>query len=177
MTTEEWRSIRGFEGVYEVSNRGRVRGLDRVLSDGRRYPGRMLALKTSKSGHINVRLCNGGVHVWAWVHRLVLDAFVGPAPAGMVGAHNNGVPNDNRPENLRWDTHSGNDADKIIHGTMTNGHRNGNSKLTELDVILIHHQNSAGRLGRDIASDLGVTPANVSSILRRKTWKHIEAPK
>jgi DNA-binding MarR family transcriptional regulator len=60
---------------------------------------------------------------------------------------------------------------------MTNGHRNGNSKLTELDVILIHHQNSAGRLGRDIASDLGVTPANVSSILRRKTWKHIEVPK
>ncbi|MFG1349050.1 NUMOD4 motif-containing HNH endonuclease [Xanthobacter autotrophicus] len=176
MSIEEWRAIRGFEGLYEVSNHGRVRGLDRVLSDGRRYPGHVLALKTSKSGHINVRLCKGGAHLWAWVHRLVLDAFVGPAPVGMVCAHNNGIPNDNRPENLRWDTPSGNDADKIIHGTMTIGQRNGNSKLTERDVLLVHEQNRDGRLGRDIASDLGVTPANVSSILRRKTWKHIGAP-
>lgn len=52
----------------------------------------------------------------AAVHRMVLEAFVGPCPDGMQGCHWNGEPADNRVENLRWDTPRSNMADKLRHG-------------------------------------------------------------
>jgi len=51
------------------------------------------------------------------VHRLVLEAFIGPAPKGTICCHNDGDPTNNRLENLRWDTHSSNTRDAIRHGT------------------------------------------------------------
>lgn len=51
------------------------------------------------------------------VHRLVLEAFIGPCPDGMVGCHTDGDPLNNRLDNLRWDTPSNNNRDKRAHGT------------------------------------------------------------
>ena len=97
----------GFEDTYRVSDRGRVWSSLR----GGRYlrPGRM-----SAGGHVSVMLGRkGGSHC---VHKLVLTAFVGPAPKGMEARHLNGVPDDNRwPENLKWDTRSNNAQDKKWH--------------------------------------------------------------
>ncbi|MGH8035083.1 MAG: HNH endonuclease signature motif containing protein, partial [Lysobacterales bacterium] len=51
------------------------------------------------------------------VHRLVLEAFVGPCPDGMVGCHNDGDTRNNRLSNRRWDTPGSNNRDKQVHGT------------------------------------------------------------
>jgi hypothetical protein len=51
------------------------------------------------------------------VHQLVLEAFVGPRPRGMESCHNNGNQTDNRLVNLRWDTKSENNLDRVRHGT------------------------------------------------------------
>lgn len=67
------------------------------------------------------------------VHRLVLEAFVGPKPAGLQACHANGIRTDNRPCNLRWDTYAGNLADRDRHGSVK-GERNGRAKLTAKDV-------------------------------------------
>lgn len=171
--TEVWKPIPSFEGFYEISNIGRVRSVDRVLSHGRSRRGIMLKTKISQSGHINARLCKNGAHHWKWVHRLVLEAFVGKGTVGDVCCHNNGQPSDNRVENLRWDTPAGNEADKITHGTIMCGSKNGMSRLSDDDIRSIRQMHISGTLGKVIAARFCVTPANISSIIQNKTWRHV----
>lgn len=106
------------------------------------------------------------------VHRLVLEAFVGPCPAGMEGCHNNGCPSDNRLQNLRWDTRLANNADKIRHGTSRKGADNNRAKLCDGDIERMRDLSRCGVTGRSIAALFLVTPANVSTILKGKTWTH-----
>lgn len=168
---EIWRPVLGFK-YFEVSNRGNVRSLSRIIDRGRLWKGRPIKSKPSPSGHLSVRLCENGHH-WKWVHRLVLEAFIGRCPDGMEGCHNNGNPQDNRLENLRWDTRSGNHADKWRHGTMAAGERSSKAKLTASQVRKIRELSSHGKRCVEIAKKFGVTDANISSILKYKTWRHV----
>jgi hypothetical protein len=115
--TEQWRAVAGYGGCYQVSDLGRVRSMPYVDAQGGRRrmrvhrPGRMDAW-----GHLGVTLRRDGVVTSRYVHQLVLEAFVGPRPAGMVACHWNDVPDDNRVENLRWATTSDNRRDLIRNG-------------------------------------------------------------
>ena len=117
MTEEAWRPIATTNGAYEVSDIGRVRSTPRIIErrDGKPLTirGRILKSWTKRSGHIEVNL---GSNNPRRVHRLVLEAFVGPNPAGMMGCHNDGNPGNNRLDNLRWDTGSENSLDTVRHG-------------------------------------------------------------
>lgn len=119
MLAETWRPVVGYEGWYEVSSSGRVRGLDREIRyiDGRvrSRKGMILRLQTNRSGYRTVGLSKNGPKGFL-VHRLVLAAFVGPCPADMEGCHENGDPSDNSLSNLRWDTSSANKYDIVRHG-------------------------------------------------------------
>lgn len=114
-TTETWRPIPDHEG-YEASDHGRIRSVDRIVtcSDGRRVPcpGKVLTPARGRNGHLYVGV-NGRTR---YVHQLVLEAFVGPRPAGTIGLHWNDIPADNRPVNLRWGTHADNARDKVRNG-------------------------------------------------------------
>jgi hypothetical protein len=118
---ERWRPIPGWAGYYEVSDHGRVRSVDRVITYRGatvpvRYKGRIRSLKRDYKGYLGVRLCAGPDRSYQFVHKLVLFAFVGPCPPGFQCCHNNGIPDDNRLENLRWDSPSENMRDVIRHG-------------------------------------------------------------
>ena len=67
-------------------------------------------------GYMFVTLWREGERRTARLHRLVLEAFVGPCPDNMVACHDNGDPADNRPDNLRWDTQASNVRDTVKHG-------------------------------------------------------------
>lgn len=112
-----WRSVAGYEGIYEVSSDGRVRSLRRMDRVGRRVGGRELSIHTHPSGHQMVKLSKNGIYKQAKVHRLVLIAFAGPPPDGCEALHNDGDPANNRVENLRWGTRSENVRDRVRHGT------------------------------------------------------------
>lgn len=115
---EIWRSVVGYEGMYEVSDLGRVRGLDRIDAAGRRRQGMVLRpSSTSSSGHLAVNLCRDGRHKSRRIHQLVAEAFLGPTPDGMEVCHNNGMAGDSRLANLRWGTHQENAMDAVRHGT------------------------------------------------------------
>lgn len=91
-----------------------------------------------KNGRIGCSLIDkDGREVRTEVHRIVLEAFVGRCPNGMEACHNNGIPTDNRLENLRWDTHSSNMQDTILHGTHNRGENSGMAKLTTDEVVSI----------------------------------------
>lgn len=119
---ERWRPVLGYEGIYEVSDYGRVRGVDRIINcrDGRRLrvQGSMRALDSSAyaDGRKTVQLSVGKRMRSYRVAALVLEAFVGPRPPGQEACHRDGNPTDDRLANLRWDTRSGNMQDTVRHG-------------------------------------------------------------
>ena len=119
---ETWRSIPGYEGQYEASDLGRVRSIERTITDAlgrsRRLKSRILRAAVCKRNgritHMSVLL---GARNPYQVHQLIMRAFAGPRPSGLEVCHNNGDPTDNRLENLRYDTRSSNHLDKQRHGT------------------------------------------------------------
>ena len=124
MIEERWLPVVGYEGLYEVSDQGRVRSMDRVDSCGRHRKTRVLKLNKNGSGHYQVRLYrNGRSESYSYVHRLVLEAFVGPCPEGMVGCHLDDVKEHNMLENLRWDTPSSNRFDAVRNGKDSNANK------------------------------------------------------
>ena len=114
---EIFKPVRGYSGLYEVSNKGRVRSLDRIGIDGRRLRGKMMRPNVHPAkGYVRAHLYRGGTSRLIEIHRLVAEAFYGMVPKDCVVCHNNGVPGDNRVENLRIDTHQGNMLDVARHG-------------------------------------------------------------
>ena len=183
ITPEEWRPVVGWEGVYEVSDRGRVRSLDRIssfmrLGRRRRCPHRGVLLKPStSSGYCQVTLLESSPKrlVYRKVHQLVLEAFVGPRPAGQEGCHEDNIKTNNHLENLRWDTKAGNMADKHRHGTMHRhpGESCPTSKLRNEDIYRIRELGEQGMKHGVIAGLFGVCRSNISQILRGVSWTHI----
>lgn len=125
--TETWKTIPGYEGIYEVSNSGHVRSLDRVVetSNGRRVScrGVSISLATDKNGHKYFMAAKFGKKKTMYAHRAVMWAFVGPQPKGIVVCHNDGNPGNNRIENLRYDTQSENLRDRTTHGRCVNANK------------------------------------------------------
>lgn len=117
--TETWKPVTGYEGIYEVSDQGRVRSLARSVPRGAhtlRVAERIM--RPSGTTYAVVMLRKPGVpSKTEAVHVLVLTAFVGPRPDRSEACHGPGGPRDNRLANLRWDTVHQNNLDKVRHGT------------------------------------------------------------
>lgn len=118
---ERWLPVVGHEGSYEVSDRGGVRSIERLVarSNGTSQWQSSVSLRQRlrRGGYLRVELRNDGRRRDVGVHRLVLEAFVGPCPPEQECCHGPGGPADNRLENLRWDTKSANSQDRISAGT------------------------------------------------------------
>ena len=173
MRNEEWRPVVGWEGRYEVSNQGRVRS----LRWGGAYPLKTPPGKGNYPGFTPSGKDNPD-RTRLFVHRAVLEAFVGLKPDGMVCRHLDGNPQNNRLENLRWGTPKENSADAIRHGT----HRPGGghlgedhhaAKFTEHQVLYVRDQYRRGEYIHSLARRFGVCRGTVRAIVNRRTWTHI----
>ena len=100
---ERWKDIRGYEGLYQVSNYGRVRSLERRVNwkNTTRLIKEKILNPLVSNNRLYARLCNG-VQIDFEIHRLVAEAFI-PNPNGYdVVHHIDHNPHNNRVENLRW---------------------------------------------------------------------------
>jgi NUMOD4 motif/HNH endonuclease len=155
---EIWRDINGYEGLYQVSNLGNVRSLDRTI---KHYTGSVSVLngrlksKSNSRGYLIVGLCKNGRLKSLKVHRLVAEAFI-PNPENKPEVnHLSGNKSDNNIDNLTWATPSEN----IYHA-----HKTGLNKGSHLG--LFGSKNSLSKpvlqfdkLGNKIAEYAGIAEA------------------
>lgn len=172
---ESWRPVIGHEGLYEVSDLGNVRSLDRDMVDSigrhRSFSGTTMAPSKSKGGYLLMKFSHDGVKSLKTVHRVVLEAWAGPCPAGHEACHFDGDRTNNAASNLRWDTRRNNNEDKRRHGTTMRGERNPGSRLTVdcvRDIILSSDSN------HDAATRHGVTKKHIGRIRRREQWGWVD---
>jgi len=116
---EEWRSVVGYENLYEVSNLGRVRSLARKVyrkhwtgvDSHMTYKGKMIPFWVTPKGYLRLSLNKEGNKSNHLVHRIVANAFIPKIEGKDLINHKNGVKSDNKVENLEWVTNQEN----IIH--------------------------------------------------------------
>lgn len=158
LAAEQWRRFR--DTAIEVSDLGRVR----YPARGRtflRFPRRTAA------GYAVIDMRDRGTRRSHLVHRMVLEAFVGPPPPDKPhGCHYDGNGLNNRLSNLRWDTALANTEDARRHGTST-------SKLTGAAVRQIAKRLRLGESTRSIARRYGVSQVAITHINTGRTWGHI----
>ena len=105
---EIWKDIKDYEGLYQVSNLGRVRSIDRMCKSNKNNiriaKGKVLAQKTDKRGYKRVELSKNGKHKTFTVHRLVLSTFVENKSKFPCINHKDENPSNNVLDNLEWCT-------------------------------------------------------------------------
>lgn len=105
-------------------------------------------------------------------HVVVCEIVHGPPPfAKAEAAHSCGNPGCLTPAHLRWDSHGGNMADRLIHGTDNRGERHGLSKLTANQVLAIRSSSDAQR---KLAAQYGVSRSYISQLRNGHRWSWLE---
>ncbi len=170
-STVEYRDVVGFPG-YRVGNDGSVWSCWKKVYGGWAIGTvwKRRRLNANDSGHMYVHLFPR--RQYRLVHRLVLEAFVGPCPEGMQACHfPDRDPANNHLENLRWDTCTANHNDQIIHGTDSRGERNPAAKLRLWQAKAIREEYASGTISQDkLARKYGVAQAHISRIVLGRVW-------
>lgn len=179
LAPREWR-VTHVHSNYEVSDCGQVRN---------RTTGHVL--KLSLSGARNTKgyrpYFRVGFYSSSWgrstrtfsVHQLVCRAFNGPPPTPLHEvAHGNGDKRDNRADNLRWATHTENQADMREYGTYVpppglRGESHNKAKLNYVAAQQVREMAASGMTQREIGKAMGVRHSTVGCVLRGQTWRHV----
>jgi hypothetical protein len=167
---ESWRDVVGFEGLYRVSDRGRVQSLERRrLGDHKTVPAKILTPILNK-GYPRVTMRRDGKTWYKFAHQMVAEAFLGRCPDGQEVRHKNGNRADPRLENIEYGTRAQNIADCKQHGTF----RNGASHLTEEIVrqIAARHDDTSSIL----AAEFNISMGTINNIRSGRVWKHLNLP-
>ena len=182
---EVWKNIKGYEGLYQVSNKGRVKSLERTIIDktGRKRLRKELILKpkTERNGYLRVNLCNGcGKVKRFYVHRLVCEAFHGNPKNKPCVNHIDENKANNTVSNLEWCTYEENNKygtrpAKVAKANVKNKSKPIGQYTTNGKLIKVWQS------AKEVQRQLGLSQGNISEVARgkRKTaygfvWKYVE---
>ena len=129
--------------------------------------------KRERTGYLRLTLRIEGRAYTCSVHQLVMEAFVGPCPAGLQVRHLDGDKLNCRLDNLAYGTAQENHDDKQRHGTTARGERDGNSKLTAEQVREMRRRMSDGESPKLVGPAFGVSDVLAYLIRNRRIWRHL----
>lgn len=173
--TEIWKDINGYEGLYQVSNLGRVKSLDRVDCSGRHRVGVTLKPGTSHNGYLFVRLSKNSKYSNKRINRLVAEHFIDNPLNKPEVNHCDGNKLNNQVDNLEWSTRSENTLHAFASGLKqpSKGESHGQHKLTK---ELVHEIKSTYKpydveFGcHALSRKYGISPSQVCSIAKGVYW-------
>lgn len=171
---QKWLDIKGYEGLYQISNDGKVKSLPRQFGSIFRKKSIILKPKTDRYNYQAVHLSKDNKKSWPTVHRLVAEAFIpNPENKRMVN-HKDGNKQNCCSDNLEWVTNDENVAHAVATGLVNNkGISNPKNKLSESDVVEIRKLRNNGYKCNEIAKMFNVNDRSISNITLRKSWVHI----
>lgn len=183
---EVWKPVLGWEGLYSVSNFGRVKRERRATTHKNQstsfpmvYPEKILSANCDSRGYPQVALnavSEGRERRVARVHRLVTEAFLDNPENKPFVNHKNSNPLDARVENLEWCTASENIRHAIEAGRLTYklGEESPTNKHDADKVRRIYIEAKLKTMPQEkIGKKYGVPQITVSNILTKKTWGHL----
>lgn len=175
MKKEVWKSIKDFEGLYEISSIGRIRSLFRIIEykNGIKHPhdGFMLKQELSKDGYMRIKLWKSHKYKHFNVHRLVASAFIDNPGGKDCVNHIDSMRVNNCVYNLEWVTVQENTDHAIEYGNFNpKGEGNGSAKLKDNEVLEIRYN---GKPPKEMMEKFSISKGVVSSIRTRRTWKHL----
>ena len=169
--SERWRSVPGYEGLYEISDLGSTRSARRNTNT---FVGRALKPWKTKNGRLQVMLYLLGEPKHHLVHRLVAAAFIGPCPEGKQVNHIDGVATNNRLENLEYVTPSENSLHSFALGMSSQtGEENSCHKLTEdnvREILSLIGTEAQWKIGKRF----GVNQSVISRIYTGNAWTCVD---
>ena len=130
---EVWKDIQDYEGIYQISDLGRVKSLIRKSTGTNTNKISYLKIYLSHNGYSRVTLSKNGITKNFLIHRLLAIHFISNTKNKKCVNHKNGIRNDNSLQNLEWVSYSENSK----HGFIENKRKNPNRKLEESDVFEI----------------------------------------
>lgn len=175
---EEWRDIPEWEEIYQISNRGRCKRIANGF-DGRHLPERILKPIMTGWNRQYIAYCLrwGRTTTRIYAHRAVLIAFTGSPPDENYQVnHKNGDKQHNWIDNLEWVTPQENQEHRYTTlGQSQNGEQNLNNVLTNKEVKQIRNLYALGNYSQaTLAKMFAVSRVNISLIVRRKRWSHVD---
>lgn len=178
---EIWKDVKGYEGLYQVSNLGRFKSLERVLIRNRKgnskLPIKEKILKPyyCKKGYLRIGFRKDKKLITFSTHRIIAQHFIDNPENKPQINHINGIKDDNRIENLEWCTPSENlkHSYDILNRKPMRGSMSGVSKLTDLEVLEIKNLFNKKILLKDIALKYKVSLKAIECIKYKLTWKHL----
>jgi hypothetical protein len=168
---ERWRPVVGYEGLYEVSDLGHVRGIDRLIpykgGHRARKRGKQILGVPDKKGYLHLVLCKEGRQKTFLVSQLVAIAFI-PNPGDLRSVHHKDFDqSNNAAANLAWVTHQQNIQHSVIVGRYA-------KKLSSKIIVEIRTRHTNGESQASIARSLGVRYGTVHLIVKGHSWGHIQ---
>lgn len=172
-----WKPIKNYEGIYEVSDSGEVRSLDRTVSGKtintrQNIKGRVLKKYPQVNGYLKVCLCSPGGRRWTSVHRLVAQEFIRKEREEHTTVHHlDNNKQNNRVENLKWVTHKENMEVANKDSRFPKGVHCYNSQINDATSVMIRLCTSIFSV-KECSEIFKVSEAVVRPIKNGKTWKH-----
>lgn len=176
---EIWKEIKNYEGLYEISSKGRVKSLARISGSCVRKE-RLLKLNTTKDGYSFVSLSKDSKQKSFRIHRLVAEAFIPNPDNKETVNHKDGDKSNNHIENLEWATREENiqhSYDLGLKKPMMGG-LNGNAKLSKGDILFIRENYKKGDRGGfssvALGKRFGVSHRVILLVASGKSYRNIK---
>jgi DNA-binding NarL/FixJ family response regulator len=177
---EIWKDIAGYEGLYQISNLGNVKSLERKIRANKHggiktIKERLLSICYNEHGYKIVNLWKDNKFITQRVHRLIANAFIPKVDGKPFINHKNSIRDDNRIENLEWCTQKENMQHAYNSGSkkQKNCENHHCAKLKNAQVLEIRRLYKIGYTNKQISNMFNINSGTISTIVNNRSWKRL----